>query len=73
MMKSIFKEKIQRLESKNTTMSIYLDYNATTPLRDEVKKEMLDIMGLPECLFSSFFGRQAKTHLENARTQFQFY
>ena len=26
-------------------MSIYLDYNATTPLRDEVKKEMLDIMG----------------------------
>ena len=50
-------------------MSIYLDYNATTPLRDEVKKEMLDIMGPPLNASSVHsFGRQAKTHLENART-----
>ena len=44
-------------------MSIYLDYNATTPLRDEVKKEMLDIMGPPLNASSVHsFGRQAKIY-----------
>ena len=49
-------------------MAIYLDYNASTPIRDEVKQSMLEVMGPP--LNSSSvhsFGRKAKLHLQNAR------
>ena len=49
-------------------MAIYLDYNATTPIRDEVKQSMLEVMGPP--LNSSSvhsYGRKAKSHLQNAR------
>ena len=51
-------------------MSIYLDYNATAPMRDEAKKKMLEVMGPP--LNSSSvhsFGRIAKSYLQNARSE----
>ena len=49
-------------------MAIYLDYNATTPIRKEVKQRMLEVMGPP--LNSSSvhsYGRKAKSYLQNAR------
>ena len=49
-------------------MAIYLDYNASTPIRDEVKQSMLEVMGPP--LNSSSvhsYGRKAKSYLQNAR------
>ena len=49
-------------------MAIYLDYNATTPIREEVKRRMLEVMGPP--LNSSSvhsYGRKAKLYLQNAR------
>ena len=49
-------------------MAIYLDYNATTPIRDEVKQRMIEVMGPP--LNSSSvhsYGRKAKSYLQNAR------
>ena len=49
-------------------MTIYLDYNATTPIREEVKQMMLEVMGPP--LNSSSvhsYGRKAKSYLQNAR------
>ena len=49
-------------------MTIYLDYNATTPIREEVKQRMLEVMGPP--LNSSSvhsYGRKAKSYLQNAR------
>ena len=49
-------------------MAIYLDYNATTPIREEVKQRMLEVMGPP--LNSSSvhsYGRKAKSYLQNAR------
>lgn len=51
-------------------MSIYLDYNATAPMRDEAKQKMLEVMGPP--LNSSSvhsFGRRAKSYLQNARSE----
>ena len=51
-------------------MSIYLDYNATAPIRDEAKQKMLEVMGHP--LNSSSvhsFGRRAKSYLQNARSE----
>lgn len=48
--------------------SIYLDYNATAPLLDEVKEVMLEVMGAPYNASSVHsFGRKAKQLLESAR------
>ena len=47
---------------------IYIDYNATTPLGDEVKKVMareMDVFGNASSLHSS--GRQARARIEEAR------
>jgi cysteine desulfurase len=47
---------------------VYLDYNATTPLREEVKqviKENLDNFGNPSSLH--FFGRKVRDMIEEAR------
>lgn len=49
---------------------IYLDWNATTPLRTEARDAMLaamDVMGNPSSVHAE--GRQAKAILERARTQ----
>lgn len=50
-------------------MRVYLDYNATTPVREEVLEEMLrftrDIFGNPSSQHS--FGREAKREMEAAR------
>ncbi|MDR1566712.1 MAG: aminotransferase class V-fold PLP-dependent enzyme [Treponema sp.] len=48
--------------------SVYVDYNATTPLRDEVKAAMiedLDIYGNASSMHAS--GRQARARVEEAR------
>lgn len=57
-------------------MPIYLDYNATTPLREEVVAEMQPFLtaGVSSPLFgnpssSHLYGRAAKTALELARTR----
>ena len=49
-------------------MSVYLDYNATTPLREEAKIGMLEVMG-PAYNASSVhsYGRKAKSYLDEAR------
>ncbi len=49
-------------------MSVYLDYNATTPLREEAKISMLEVMGPPYNSSSvHFYGRKAKCYLDEAR------
>ncbi len=49
-------------------MSIYLDYNATAPVRPEVISRMQELLALPANPSSVHrFGREAKKHLENAR------
>ena len=48
--------------------SLYLDYNATTPLHPEVKKAMgdaWDVFGNPSSMHG--FGRRAKVYIEDAR------
>lgn len=50
--------------------SVYLDHNATTPLRDEVKQALLaalEVYGNPSSLHS--YGRQAMQLVEQAREQ----
>jgi cysteine desulfurase len=52
-------------------MDVYLDYNSTTPLLDEVKtsiKESLNIYGNPSSLHQ--FGASAKHKIEKARKEF---
>ena len=50
--------------------SIYLDYNATTPLRPEVKAELLDALGEPNNPSSIHsLGRSARRRLEKSRCQ----
>ena len=50
--------------------SIYLDYNATTPLRAEVKAELLDALGEPNNPSSIHsLGRSARRRLEKSRCQ----
>ncbi len=47
---------------------VYLDYNATTPLLEEVKRvivDTLDVFGNPSSAHS--FGREARERVENAR------
>jgi cysteine desulfurase len=47
---------------------IYLDYNATTPLRSEVKAAMvqaMDVTGNPSSVHA--YGRKVRQHLESAR------
>ncbi|MDG1339146.1 MAG: aminotransferase class V-fold PLP-dependent enzyme [Paracoccaceae bacterium] len=51
-------------------MRVYLDHNATTPLRPEARKAMvaaMDIMGNPSSVHSE--GRDAKSMMERARAQ----
>ncbi|MDX2073246.1 MAG: cysteine desulfurase family protein [Alphaproteobacteria bacterium] len=49
-------------------MAIYLDYNATAPLRPEVCSRMAELLGAPANPSSAHrFGRAAKKHLEDAR------
>lgn len=49
---------------------IYLDYNATTPLRAEVKVELLDALGEPNNPSSIHsLGRSARRRLEKSRNQ----
>ena len=51
-------------------MSVFLDYNATSPLRPEVKDGMISVLGPPGNPSSVHeYGRVAKTHLEKARIQ----
>ena len=51
-------------------MSIYLDYNATSPIREEAKEKMLEVMGPPINSSSVHsFGRKAKSYLQNARCE----
>ena len=52
-------------------MPIYLDYNATSPLRNIVKRKLIEIIdeGLPANASSiHFFGRQAKSLIEESRS-----
>jgi len=53
---------------EKTTKNVYIDYNATTPLRSEVKKAMieeLEIFGNASSMHGS--GRLARSRIENAR------
>ncbi|MCL2478882.1 MAG: IscS subfamily cysteine desulfurase [Treponema sp.] len=53
-----------------TERRVYIDYNATTPIRDEVKKVMiedLDIYGNASSLHAS--GREARNLIEDARAK----
>ncbi len=47
---------------------IYLDYNATAPIRPEIREAMVEVMGWPANASSvHWFGREAKKWLEQAR------
>jgi cysteine desulfurase len=49
-------------------MPVYLDYNATAPLRPEVTRRMQELLSQPLNPSSVHsFGREAKKHLESAR------
>lgn len=49
-------------------MSVYLDYNATAPLRPEAREAMLEVLAVPANASSVHgYGRQAKKWLEDAR------
>lgn len=53
---------------------IYLDYNATSPLRDTVKHAMIDVMefyGNPSSVH--FYGRKARSLIENSRDAIAHY
>jgi cysteine desulfurase len=52
-----------------TNTSTYLDYNATVPLLSNVKKSMIDFMGLGPVNASSvhFYGRRGKNIIERAK------
>lgn len=55
--------------SENKERRVYIDYNATTPLRQEVKEAMqhsMDLFGNASSLHAS--GRSAHTQIEQART-----
>src|ERR1700690_3786493 len=48
---------------------VYLDWNATTPLRDEARRAMLDALDLPGNASSVHAeGREARKWIEGART-----
>lgn len=49
-------------------MPVYLDYNATAPVRPEVVQKMQEILAFPANASSAHrYGREAKKHLEQAR------
>ncbi len=49
-------------------MSIYLDYNATAPIRPQAYTKMQELLQIPANPSSVHsFGREAKRHLENSR------
>ena len=49
---------------------IYLDYNATTPLRPQAREELMRVLGAPHNASSVHgFGREARKIVEDARTQ----
>ena len=49
-------------------MSVYLDYNATAPMRPQALEVMQNLLGKPLNPSSAHsFGREAKNYLENAR------
>ena len=51
-------------------MSIYLDYNATSPLRTYVKQKMMDHFDFPANASSvHFFGRKAKNLIDDSRSK----
>ena len=51
-------------------MTLYFDYNATAPLRDEARAAMLDVLGPPSNASSVHgFGQTARHHIETARRQ----
>ena len=53
---------------KNNNMSVYLDYNATSPMRDAVKKTLVSILDSPANASSIHsHGRLAKKLLDEAR------
>lgn len=55
---------------QKTNRMIYLDYNATAPLRSNVKQAMVEAMGQPYNASSTHkSGRHARMVLENARDQ----
>lgn len=52
----------------HTNRLIYLDYNASSPLKPAVRDAMLDVMDGPSNASAVHkFGRQARLHIENAR------
>ena len=51
-------------------MTIYFDYNATAPLRDEARTAMLDVLGPPANASSVHaYGQAARHQIETARRQ----
>ena len=51
-------------------MTIYFDYNATAPLRDEARAAMLDVLGPPANASSVHaYGQAARHQIETARRQ----
>ena len=51
-------------------MSVYLDYNATSPLRINVQQKMIEYIGLPANASSiHFYGRKAKSLIDEARSK----
>jgi cysteine desulfurase len=49
-------------------MPVYLDYNATAPLKPQALARMQELLALPSNPSSAHsFGREAKKHLENSR------
>ena len=51
-------------------MTIYFDYNATAPLRDEVRAAMIDVLGPPANASSVHgYGQAARHQIETARRQ----
>ena len=51
-------------------MTLYFDYNATAPLRDEARAAMLDVLGPPANASSVHgFGQSARHCIETARRQ----
>ena len=51
-------------------MTVFLDYNATSPLRRSSRESIINILGPPINPSSvHFFGRQSKAFLENSRQQ----
>ena len=56
--------------SDRENLGVYLDYNATSPLRSEAKKAIFDALGEPSNPSSIHgFGRRARKRLEKSRVQ----